>query len=99
MKKHRVFSYGTLVDKFPQEHMPVVLVGNYEISNYGMYPALIDSEEECHLQGNLLFLNDDELKEADYYEGHPGTYHRKEETIKTDEGLAQAWVYILKKEK
>jgi len=94
-----VFSYGTLVDKFQQEHVPTTLTNNYRMGNYGQYPALINDIEEHVIPGSLLILNDREFEEADYYEGYPGLYDRKLMQVKADGELVEAWVYILQKGK
>lgn len=90
-----VFSYGTLVNKFRKNLIPARLVACLEMSNYGMYNALVKCRDENTFVGSVLELTDEELEEADYYEGYPDLYTRKELNVILDDQTIKAWVYIL----
>ncbi len=93
---HRVFSYGTLAEKFPQATDDAFLEDYYRLGNYGQYPALIKDSLIHKTPGKILILTDDQFAEADRYEDYPLLYSRKKLSVDTDFGSVEAWVYILK---
>jgi gamma-glutamylcyclotransferase (GGCT)/AIG2-like uncharacterized protein YtfP len=98
--KNYIFSYGTLIDKFPVEKKRGFLINNYKLGSYGSYPALIKDKKIHKIKGFLLELSDNDFKNADSYEGYPFIYDRVELDITLDKDLKKkAWVYILKEDK
>ena len=93
-----VFSYGTLVDKFPKEKIDATLTSDLRLGSYGQYPALIKDDKIHEIHGHLLELTDEEFKEADYYEGYPDLYDRVEKELSLGYEKVKAWVYFMKKE-
>ena len=90
-----VFSYGTLIDKFPDRIVHrAELRGKYTIDDSGYFPCLYMFGNKTIIQGQLLELCDDELKEADYYEDQDGLYTRKLLTVHVNNEPKTAWVYI-----
>jgi len=91
-----VFSYGTLIEKFPQERISAVLTANLELGSYGNYPALLVSKVSKSINGFLIELTDEQFKESDRYEDYPQLYYRRKMNVVLDDGSeVRAWVYIL----
>lgn len=92
---HYVFSYGTLLDKYPKNAKPARLHACLEMDSYGMFPALVKSKEPNTFVGYVLELSDTQFANADHYEGYPNLYTRKEYNVELDDQTIKAWVYIL----
>ena len=91
-----VFSYGTLIEKFPQERVSAILTSNLELGSYGNYPALLVSKDISSINGFLLELTDEQFKKADSYEDYPQLYYRRKMNVVLDDNSeVRAWVYIL----
>lgn len=93
---HKVFSYGTLKDKFNVPASKATLEANLQMSNYGPYPMLIRSSDPIpqKFEGYLLELSDSQFLETDRYEGYPELYNRKEMNVIANGQVVKAWVYI-----
>ncbi len=91
---NQVFSYGTLTSKF-NDFEPARMTGFYSIDTSEMYPRLVKDKELSVISGHLMYLTDEEFKEADRYEGYPELYTRVKKKVILDSGLiTTAWVYI-----
>jgi len=95
-----VFSYGTLTEKFPSAVSEKArLKCSCKLDSYGIYPALIETKDEMNIiAGDIIYISDKELEQADYYEGHPKLYKRIKKDVVLDDGSSVlAWVYFLVK--
>jgi len=94
----RIFSYGTLVEQFPDNVVSeAILCGEYEIDEREMFPRLVKSNELNFIDGHILeFTEDDEIFEVDEYEGFPDLYGRKEIEVFNRKSLSfeTVWVYF-----
>lgn len=90
-----VFSYGTLIDKFPRyKKEKAVLIDYFALGTYGEFPALFLDDKEHSIKGYIIALNDKEFKEADIYEGYPHLYDRVQRKFIVNGEEVIAWVYI-----
>ena len=99
---HYIFSYGTLrqID-IQMQLFGRILEGEtdellgFELSlqkAYGQYPVIVKTENQNSKIGGVAFqLSDDELLQADIYEG--SEYSRIQVPLKSGK---QAWVYVAK---
>lgn len=89
-----VFSYGTLIDKFPDAVIDSgELCAKFELDDNGMFPVIKPSDITHTISGYIMRLTPLELKLADEYED--SLYKRTELTIALDSGYkVQAEVYV-----
>ena len=91
---HNVFVYGSLKGKYPDSE-PARLPGEHKLDHTGMFPRLVKSTEVNLIPGELIQVNDEQLKDLDEYEDHPNLYKREEKEVILDSGeMTTAWVYV-----
>jgi gamma-glutamylcyclotransferase (GGCT)/AIG2-like uncharacterized protein YtfP len=90
-----IFSYGSLVDKFPDKVLgPAKLIDYVELNEDNIFPELVLSQEEHTVEGFLLELDDLELKEADEYEDEGRYYLRASRDVEYNDRVFQAGIYF-----
>ncbi len=89
-----IFSYGTLMDKFPDAVVEdAELSGRFIFDDSGMFPSVRPAEHHSCIPGKLIYLTPNQLKIADEYED--GLYKRVELSIDLKlGGSIKAEVYL-----
>lgn len=100
MKKHLLFTYGTLraahansarngltPDKLVATD---VILPDFSVFNLGWFPG-VRIEQGAKTIGDLWYVTDDDLPGLDRYEGVPHLYRREIVTIK---GYGEVFVYV-----
>ena len=92
----KVFSYGTLADKFRHSIISedAELRGEYTLDSSGMYPCVLRYGSETVIHGSLLNLTEEELYQADHYEDEGGLYFRRRVDIFVGNSAYKTWVYF-----
>lgn len=67
--------------------------GMYNMWDMGQIPAMMDSNNEHRIRGELYAINPEGLVALDMLEGHPNFYRRQK--LWTDIHRRRAWVYML----
>jgi gamma-glutamylcyclotransferase (GGCT)/AIG2-like uncharacterized protein YtfP len=101
--KNLVFVYGTLKKNYQNNNYlsDAKYIGTAETTEkYSMrehsfhYPAVIESEQEYIIKGELWICSDRTLKLLDRLEGIPDLFYRKEIPIIQDAKVLNAWIYF-----
>lgn len=101
----KLFVYGTLMRGYDNHHVlqphtkfsECVSLKGFILLNIGKYPAILPSDEDATVQGELYWLEDVKqgLQQTDRLEGHPFPYHRQTVTVTTANGdWVEAWAYV-----
>ena len=102
-QKNLVFVYGTLKENCRNNNYldDAKYIGTAEtIEKYSMYkhkyyyPAVIESEQEYCIKGELWLCSDWTLKCLDRLEGAPDLFYRKEIAVIQDAKVINAWIYF-----
>ena len=107
-----VFVYGTLMRR-GENHAVLERLGarfvararthqRRTVVDLGPYPALLPRDEPRDgtaplVDGELYELSEAALPALDDFEGSPDLYVRERIALTTEEGFAEAWVYVLAK--
>ncbi|RXT06516.1 gamma-glutamylcyclotransferase [Ammoniphilus sp. CFH 90114] len=110
MTKHLVFVYGTLLSGQSNHHwldgarcMASEAWTFGELVDVGAYPALVLGGTK-KVTGELYQVDGEKLKQLDILEdyqveGQENEYERIRETVYTDQGTQEAWVYVYTEER
>jgi len=77
-----IFVYGIL--KGAEGALSAHVYG-YRLADMGMFPAAIPAEN-AKIVGELIYVDDDRIKDFDRIEGHPNFYARTDVEVETDAG-------------
>jgi gamma-glutamylaminecyclotransferase len=103
MCKHLVFVYGTLKKNCRNNNYlsdakyigPAETTEKYSMREHSFhYPAVIESEQEYYIKGELWLCLDRTLKLLDRLEGIPDLFYRKEISIIQNANILNAWIYF-----
>ena len=88
-----IFSYGTLRDRYTCLGEATMLA-QMEIDRSEMFPRLVASKTLNTIEGVLLEVTNEEMDEADLYEGFPVLYDKKIMSVTCKGEQKFAWVYV-----
>ena len=88
-----IFSYGTLASRYKYLGNATMLA-KMEIDRSEMYPRLVTSKTLNQIEGVLLEVTNEEMDEADEYEGFPVLYDKMIMSVTCKGEQKFAWVYI-----
>ena len=99
MKKHYVFTYGTLLKGERNHHLISDddylcdgSINGFKMFNLGTYPGIEYGEGE--VLGELYMVDDETLKRLDYLEEEGSLYLRKITKVYTKDNEYEAFVYV-----
>lgn len=94
MKKHKIFVYGTLLNRFTRMQICGAdsLIGKATLKNFEKNGLNIYEKEGAEVEGAILEVSDAQLAKIDMYEGLGHLY--KKIDVETSEGKMKAYQLI-----